>query len=252
MLRSATSVLGYHIDATDGVAGKAYDFYFDDADWLIRYLVASAGTWSSRRRVLIPPASLGQPDWQKRSFPVKLSKEQVVNSPEATAAKPGCQRYQAASEGDFGWPTYWQDATGSFAPVAAAVQQVQTVTEESPDHPGAPAKPVADPHLRSLRTVCGFHICATDGEIGHVEDLIVDDENWAVHHVVLDTRNWLPGSKVLVEPATFDRIRGDEARAYVALDRAAVRRSPTYDPSIPINRDQEGRCCDYHGRPEWV
>ena len=41
--------------------------------------------------------------------------------------------------------------------------------------------------------------CA-DGEIGHVEDFIIDDETWAIRYLIIDTRNWWPGKKVLISP----------------------------------------------------
>jgi hypothetical protein len=47
-----------------------------------------------------------------------------------------------------------------------------------------------DPHLRSTDSVSGHSIQATDGEIGHVEDFIIDDETWAIRYLVVATRNW--------------------------------------------------------------
>ena len=35
----------------------------------------------------------------------------------------------------------------------------------------------------------GYHIHALDGEIGHVEDFILEDPGWAVSYLVIDTRN---------------------------------------------------------------
>jgi hypothetical protein len=60
-------------------------------------------------------------------------------------------------------------------------------------------------HLRSVKEVIGYHIQATDGDIGHVEDFVVDDEVWALRYVVVDTRNWLPGRKVLWYPPNGSR-----------------------------------------------
>jgi hypothetical protein len=36
-------------------------------------------------------------------------------------------------------------------------------------------------------TITGYPIHATDGEIGHVEDFMVDDENWATCFLVVAT-----------------------------------------------------------------
>jgi hypothetical protein len=47
--------------------------------------------------------------------------------------------------------------------------------------------------LQSTRQVSGYYIQAQDGEIGHVEDFIIDDDGWTISYLVIDTVNWLPG-----------------------------------------------------------
>ena len=42
MLRNVKDLRGYAIRATDGVIGSVEDFYFDDEDWGVRYLVGRA------------------------------------------------------------------------------------------------------------------------------------------------------------------------------------------------------------------
>ena len=46
----------------------------------------------------------------------------------------------------------------------------------------------------------GFHIQATDGGIGHVDDFLVD-ERWNVRYLVVDTSNWIGGKSVII-PST--------------------------------------------------
>ncbi|MGO9116223.1 MAG: hypothetical protein ACLQPD_01280 [Desulfomonilaceae bacterium] len=96
-----------------------------------------------------------------------------------------------------------------------------------------------DPHLRSTRQVTGYHIHATDGEIGHVEDFIVNDENWAIRFLVVDTRNWLPGKKVLLSPQWIKRVEWADSSVYFDLTRESVRNSPEFDFSKAVNRDYE-------------
>jgi sporulation protein YlmC with PRC-barrel domain len=43
--------------------------------------------------------------------------------------------------------------------------------------------------LRSTREVIGYHIAASDGEIGHVDDFVINDGSWTVRHIVVDTSN---------------------------------------------------------------
>jgi hypothetical protein len=112
-----------------------------------------------------------------------------------------------------------------------------------------PQDPQGDPHLRSVDEVTGYHIAATDGEIGHVEEFILDDDNWALRYLVVDTRNWLPGRKVLVSPLWVTDLEWADEKAKVAMTRAQVKESPVYDPREPVNREYEARLYDFYGRP---
>ena len=56
---------------------------------------------------------------------------------------------------------------------------------------------------------------ATDGEIGHVEGFVIDNEAWAIRYIEVATRNWLPGKKVLVSPAWIERVSWPESKVYV-------------------------------------
>lgn len=69
-----------------------------------------------------------------------------------------------------------------------------------------------DPHLRSTHDVSGHHIQAADGEIGHAEDFIIDEETWAIHYLIIDAQNWWPGEKVLVSPQWIERVSWSESK----------------------------------------
>jgi hypothetical protein len=94
-----------------------------------------------------------------------------------------------------------------------------------------------DPHLRSTRRVTGYHIHATDGEIGHVEDFIVDDENWALRYLVVDTGHWLPGRQVLISPQWIKGVNWADSCVYMDRSREAVKNSPKIDSSESVYRD---------------
>ncbi len=57
-----------------------------------------------------------------------------------------------------------------------------------------------DVHLRSCKAVAGYQITATDGDIGHVESLLMDEETWAINCLVVNTSNWWLGHQVLITP----------------------------------------------------
>jgi hypothetical protein len=110
-------------------------------------------------------------------------------------------------------------------------------------------KEKSDPELRSTKEVIGYRIKASDGEIGHVEDFIIDDQDWIIRYMVVDTRNWLPGRKVLVSPQWIEKVSWADSEVRIDLSRKAVEQSPKYDPSTPVNREYEVRMYDYYGRP---
>lgn len=210
MLRSVQEMFGYSILATDGDIGQAYNFYFDDRFWNVRYLVAETGGWLNSRRVLISPVALGQPDWSYRTFPVNLSRQQIQESPGIDADMPVSRQREIAMNSYYGWPAYW-----SF-----------------PAEPGSLAADSAgDPNLRSVREAIGYRIQASDGEIGHVDDLIVDDQGWVLRYVVIGTLNWLPGKKVLLAPEWVERVSWAEGALAVNLSREMIATSPEYGPS---------------------
>ncbi len=107
-----------------------------------------------------------------------------------------------------------------------------------------------DVHLRSAAKVTGYHIEATDGEIGHVEDFIIDDETWEIRYMVVDTRNRLPGKKVLIAPRWIHQVSWDNSKVYVNLSREAIENEPEYH-SDDFNREYEEKLHDRYGWPKY-
>jgi hypothetical protein len=99
----------------------------------------------------------------------------------------------------------------------------------------------------------GYHIEARDGSIGHVEDFIIDDDRWEIMYLVVDTKNWLPGRRVLVSRLWIDEVSWLGSKVTVDLTKEVIEKSPEFDPSAPVNREYEEVLYDYYGRPKyWV
>jgi hypothetical protein len=253
MLRSLKAIRGYSIQTLDGTKGTAHDFYLDDLSWIIRYLVVDTGEWLPGRRVLISPLALRQPDWASQVFPVALTREQIEKSPDVDTEKPVSRQMELALARHYRWPIYWTgtaagDIAGGFAGPAPEMAMAAEMEKDA-----APVQNRAeDPHLRNMQDVVGYRIEATDGRIGHLDDFIVDDDKWVVRYLVIDTKNWLPGRKVLINPQWALDFRWAERAVHVRLTQEAIRHSPPFDPAAPINRDYESKLYDYYGRPrDW-
>jgi len=238
MFRSIRELVGYGIHATDGDIGKVADFYFDDQAWTIRYLVVDTGGWLSSRKVLVSPVALDIPQWESKTLPVKLIKEQVQNSPSIDLDKPVSRQMDEELRAHYGWQPYWEDARAQTA--------ARVVEKSLEEHPST-----GDLSLRSVSEVIGYDIQASDGEMGHVADFIVNDETWIVRYIVVDTHDWLPAKEVLVSPSWAGAVAWPQRKIYMGLSREAIKNSPEFDPSVPVNREYELRLYDYYGRPKY-
>jgi hypothetical protein len=242
MLRSIKELHSYVIHAMDGDIGRVHAFLFDDQSWDIRYLVCDIGVWLPGRRVLIAPTAIGLPHYETRMIPVRLTKEQVEHSPDIDTDMPVSRQQEAALHRYYGWPVYW-GAVASEATMStpsAAVEMAQAVEEQE-----------GDPHLQSSREIIDYYIEARDGNIGHVDDFILDDAAWAIRYLVVSTRNWWPGKTVLVAPQWITEIRWGDAQVHVDMTREQIKNSPEFDPAAPVNRAYEERLFDYYGRPKY-
>jgi hypothetical protein len=246
MLRSLKELMNYRLQAMDGTIGSVDDFLFDDRKWTVRYLVANTGGWLKGRLVLIAPKSLKAPDWQSNHFPVDLSRRQIEESPSILNDAPLARQKEMELAQHYNWPVYWAiDGLGGFgaAPIVTPI--------EPPPEGAKPAQEVGNHHLRSVREVRGYRIHAKDGDIGHVDDLIVEDDKWVIRYMVVDTRNWLPGRKVLLAVDWINEVRWLDAKIVVSHSREDTKNSSEYDPSAPMNREYEEVLHDYYDRPRY-
>ena len=239
----------YTILAKDGEIGTVHDFLFDDTTWTIRYIVVDTRKWLPGRKVLLSPKAVEDALWDKDQFQVNLTREQIKGSPDINAEPPVSLQQQMRLHDYYGWSYYWTP-TGyvPIYPVAGTAPVIPPVGEPKQGSPQPAAEqPEGDPHLRSVNEVIGYHIDATDGEIGHVEDFLADDESWALHYMVVDTKNWLPGRKVLVSPEWITDVIWSDQKVIVKVTREAVENSPEYDPETPMKPENEDSLLKHYG-----
>ncbi len=250
MLRSVKSFEGFAIGATDGIIGKVKNFYFDDESWVIRYLVVDTSAWLGGRDVLISPYSIGQPDWAGNMLPASISKEQIKNSPSVDSDKPVSRQYEKGYLGYYGYPNYW-GGTSLWGDNYYPGKLTGIDAQEYDGYRGylkAPSAEDGDPHLRSCDAVEGYHIRASDGEIGHVDGFLVDDFTWSIRYMIVNTSNWWVGHRVLVSPEWIQQVSWSGSSVDVALDRQSIKNAPVYNEDAPFDREAELKTYNHYGR----
>jgi len=194
---------------------------------------------------------LGHLDPEGHEFSVKLTKQQVKDSPDIDTERPVSRQmesniydyYRWGSDwnADFAVDDYYMGVPSSALPIQRSSQRDEEIV--------AARQSKGDPHLRSIEAVTGYHMHATDGEIGHVEDFLVDDADWSIHYLVVDTTNWWPGKKVLISPKSAREIDWTHGLVNLNVGRQTVKGSPEYDASVMVDLAYEKQFLDHYGDP---
>jgi len=259
MLRSLQDLEKYTIGATDGDIGQVKDLYFDDGAWVIRYLIVDAGAWLASRKVLISPISIQKPDWAAHRLLAGITRSQVENSPDIDTDKPVSRQHEGQYLGYYGYPMYWGDAGlwgGGMLPIAQVPGQAEVppdaaARERAIDEAERERHRDDDPHLRGCGAVVGYHLHASDGEVGHVEGFLIDDETWFIRYLVVNTSNWWLGHKVLIAPQWIGSVHWSDQSVSVDLSRESVQAAPPYDSSADLDRQGETGLYTHYGRPPY-
>jgi len=248
MKRSIKSLLGYTIKATDGEIGKVEEFYFDDRTSTIRYMVVKTGGWFSGKKVLISPEAFQIAEWESETFSINLTKEKIKNSPDIDTDKPVSRQQEELMRGYYSWPGYYGYGTSAYRGLGMwgyPMLEVSALEKEMKQMKSA-EKANDDPHLRSTHEVTGYDIHATDGDIGEVEDFIIDDATWKIHFLVVESGNWFSGKKVLISPQWIKDVKWQEQNVTINHSKDEVKNSPEYDSWQAINDSYENSLNDYY------
>lgn len=228
--------------ATDGHVGSVQQLYFDDRNWAVRYLLVHTGGWLSGRTVLIAPIAVEKIDDTNVSMQINLCKEQIAQAPTIEETWPRHRHYADTYETYVRCAPYWQLGSTVWERPAFYADSLMTRSNEPLDLESSEQS-----HLRSSREITGYGILARDGQLGHVGDLIVDDNDWVVRYIEVNTRNWLPGKKVLVQAGRIKQIDGTKRSMMMSLTKHAIQSAPACNATGMITPDYELQLFKHYG-----
>jgi hypothetical protein len=232
------------VQAKDGRIGFLEQVFFDDGKWVIRYLVIDTDQHLQDKRVLISPIAANGIDVASNSLLVRLTKEQLLHSPDIDAEKPVSRQKEMEYNRYYGYATYWGgpglwgQAMVPSALLSGGVEEEEAAAEQS-----------GDLHLRSSREVIGYRVQALDGRIGHIEDFIFDLGDWSIQFLEVDTRNWIGGKKVLVDPRWAARVDWAERKVHLNLSLEAIKTAPAFGPLSGLTPEYALRLRAHYGSP---
>jgi len=225
MLHLAHKIKGTTVRARDGEVGTLDDFIFEQSRWAVRYLVVDTGSWLNGRKVLLSPMAV-EGRWDRSGIALSVRKERVAQSPDLEVAGL-VRRSETALLEYYGQPVYWEGVNiwGMFDTPSALL----SAREEPILRRGNAAGDAVVERLRSTEEIKGYHLQASDGEIGHVDDFLIGEESWRIRYLVVDTSNWIGGKSVLVGTDIVETVDRDGGVLRVTDSREDIRLSPTYE-----------------------
>jgi hypothetical protein len=232
MLNKAKTLIGYKLNSRDGEIGKIREFCFDDHYWTIRYLVVDTGNWLTGRQVLISPYALLAVNEEEKYISINLTKKQIEDCPSIDSGKPVSRQFEEAYYAYFGYPLYWDGPYrwGADPYIIRSFEKEKNLTQR---------KNVWDPYLRNTLGITGHVIQTSDGEIGYIDDFIIDDETWAINYLVINKQNWWAGKKVLVSTQCLESVSWRESKVSINLHPETIKQSLENTEKSLLTRDYE-------------
>jgi hypothetical protein len=229
MLQSIKQLYGNKLGASDGEIGHLKDFYFDDQNWVVRYVVAETGNWLTGRQVLLSPHAFRIVHPVEKVMPVNLTRKQIEGSPAIETHKPVSRQYEEEYHRYYGWPFYWEGdgLWGGMRGFPILEVPPKFATAEPPAASGPKTKRV-DAHLRSTQAVNGYHLQATDGIVGHVCDFLMDHKSWAIGELVIKVGHRFTGKEVRIPVSKVSEISYDSSKVFVKMNTDDIEHCPEY------------------------
>ena len=260
MLFAVSGLAGCPVRASDGDVGSAKDFLFDDDTWKIRWMAVGGGDFLPGRQAFIHPSAIEpltlppKPKLPMMSpgetleLTVNLTRRQIEAGPHSGEGEPVNRDMEALLYDYYGSDPYW-GASHFGAPVMPNAEQ-EIVAGAVRHEADAQAPPVdgAD-HSHSVADFKGYYVHATDGDIGHVENVLADDTNWEIRYLVIATRNWCPGKIVQLSPYAVKNIDWFGQHINMNVTRDQVRSAPAWDPLALADEAREEELHRHFGWP---
>jgi hypothetical protein len=219
--RVRRDITGTRIHATDGDLGHVRDVYFEDGQWLVRYLEVDTRHWLPDRHVLLAPTAVQSLDRKHGRIHVSLTREQVRNSPDIDSHKPVSRQHQMQVHEYFQWPFPSSDGVSESAELAAELHTLMLETRGQEVTAPLPEQARDDPHLWSARALSHYGLEGPDGDLGRVDDFLVHLDTWTIRHIVIVRGSPLQREAFLVPVGRIKWISWDAGRIRVTPGRLA-------------------------------
>jgi hypothetical protein len=245
MLRCASKILGYRLSARDGEVGRCVDFLIEDQSWGVRHvvveaaavktLVVKAGEPLQGQELLVSPQALPKAAWNFRRWLLESTRDQLQ-----LEVLPPPDRDETADEHDVSFAELELSPSSEVSPKLehstsselAAPPNGTLAKEAAAEAPPLP-DPLRTPLLRSLKELLGYGLEAEDGPVGHIADLIVNDDSWTCPYLVVSDSTRSPVRQVLLPVEWVKGVDTERRAVSISSSIERVQTEPEFHPEAP-------------------
>lgn len=251
MLRKLSSLKGFKVEGKGEELGKIEDFYFDEDYFTLRYLLIDTGSWLKDEKTLISTDALEEIDYQSKKLKVNLNTETLKEGPSLEKNKPISQIMEEKLTEHFNWPVYWIAPTSNISRIAKENKRKEEISSfnNQAEEENDMSDRKKESNLRSFDEIKGYYLKTDDKEFGHLKDLFVDEENWLIRYLLIDTCNFLPCKDVLIAPEWIIDISWNQRNIHVNKTKKEIKKAPAYKEEkseLSVNRDYEKNLYDHY------
>jgi len=242
-------ILGQNVVDNMGVSvGQVRDVYFDEDNWVVRYILVDLQE-EPNRKALLYPANFQLLENEGGGYSVNMAIDRIRSSPQIDVNRPVLRQHEVELLSYYGWPLYWDaaDVSNIEANLLAATPLVDMAADVQ-EQRAEELEPDEKTYLRSANEIFGYVVQARDGEVGEIYDFLVEQQQWKIQYLVVDTNTWLPGGKVVLSPSWVEEFRWAESRVVVDLKRETIEKSPPYQEDMLFDEDFETRLAQHYDR----
>lgn len=246
MFRLASKMSGVMVDTIDGPAGRIEQILFNNKNWLVRYLVVDLGMLFNIRQFLLSPVAVE--GFEDDKIKVNCSKERIKGSPEIGPEIQISPQKEKEIHDHFSWPYYWNYPSNSNSLGRPVLSETLTESFLKLDE-----RIVGEYkyRLESSSGMSGFRVEAINEEVGKIDDLIFDDEEWVVRYLLINTGIMFSNKRIPFSPWWVRWIDWEEGVVYVNYPAAEITNGPEWDTSGELDREFEFCLYRYFDRPPY-
>ncbi len=231
--------------------GELWGLVVDRQSWSITHIVVEPGRRLKSSGILVSREALSFLDRRKGILGVSIVSGEANRGEEgdvsAMLESPHVTRLKVSMEPEDDWalprpaplPAFPLPVVSSFYVAEGALQAW--------DGPPPESRP------KTCRDLIGCSVQGIDGTVGVVDDLLLDDDGWAIRYAVVDTGRWFPGRKAILPTLWLKHSREEMESLQVDLRVEDVKAGPSFDRGQSMTPDTEREIFRHYDRkPYWT